>query len=181
MSKPSSRGKAALSTREMAVFAMLGTVMFLSKLLMEWAPNVHFLGMFTMTYTLVYRKKALIPIYVYVLLNGVYAGFNVWWVPYLYIWTVLWGVTMLLPKNMPSKVAVPVYSLVCALHGLLFGTLYAPAQALFFGLSFKATIAWIVAGLPWDAVHALGNLAASLLIVPLTKLLRRLDTLPAKN
>ena len=160
---------------------MLGTVMFLSKLLMEWAPNVHFLGMFTMTYTLVYRKKALIPIYVYVLLNGVYAGFNVWWVPYLYIWTVLWGVTMLLPKNMPSKVAVPVYSLVCALHGLLFGTLYAPAQALFFGLSFKATIAWIVAGLPWDAVHALGNLAASLLIVPLTKLLRRLETLPVKN
>lgn len=165
----------------MAVFAMLGTIMFLSKLLMEWAPNIHFLGMFTMTYTLVYRKKALIPIYIYVMLNGVYAGFNVWWVPYLYIWTVLWGVTMLLPGNMPKKVAVPVYSVVCGLHGLLFGTLYAPAQALFFGLSFKATIAWIVAGLPWDAIHGLGNLAASLLIVPLTTLLRKLEAISSKK
>lgn len=160
---------------------MLGAIMFLSKLLMEWAPNIHFLGMFTMTYTLVYRKKALIPLYIYILLNGVYAGFNAWWIPYLYIWTVLWGVTMLLPRNMPRRAAVPVYSAVCALHGLLFGTLYAPAQALMFGLGPKATLAWIIAGLPWDVLHAFGNLAASLLIVPLTALLRRLEALSVKG
>lgn len=176
-----SRRKAVLTTREMAVFAMLGTIMFLSKLLMEWAPNIHFLGMFTMTYTIVYRKKALIPLYVYVMLNGIYAGFNLWWVPYLYIWTVLWGVTMLLPRSMPNKIAVPVYMAVCGLHGLLFGTLYAPAQALFFGLSFKGMIAWIAAGLPWDAIHGLGNLAAGLLIVPLSTLLRKLEALSAKS
>ncbi len=86
----------------MTVFAMLGALMFVSKLVMEWAPNIHFLGMLTMTYTIVYRWKALIPIYVYVFLNGAYAGFNIWWVPYLYLWTVLWGVTMLLPRRMPA-------------------------------------------------------------------------------
>lgn len=167
--------KPRLTARETAVFAMLGAVMYLSKALMEWAPNVHFLGMLTMTYTLVYRKRALIPIYVYVLLNGIFAGFAVWWVPYLYIWTVLWGVTMLLPKNMPKRVQVPVYAAVCALHGLAFGTLYAPAQALFYGLSLDGTIAWIIAGLPFDALHAAGNLAAGLLIVPLRDLLLRLE------
>lgn len=154
---------------------MLGTVMFLSKLFMEWAPNVHFLGMLTMTYTLVYRRRALIPIYVYVLLNGVYAGFNIWWVPYLYLWTVLWGITMLLPRNMPGKIAVPVYAAVCGLHGLAFGTLYAPAQALFFGYSFRQMLAWIATGLPWDVVHAAGNLAAGMLIVPLRDLLIKLE------
>ena len=65
--------------------------------------------------------------------------------------------------------------LVCGLHGLAFGTLYAPAQALMFGLSLKGTIAWIVAGLPWDAVHALGNLAAGTLIVPLSSLLNKIE------
>ena len=50
--------------------------MYCSKVLMEWAPNVHLLGMLTMTYTLVYRKKALYPIYTYVLLNGLFAGFG---------------------------------------------------------------------------------------------------------
>lgn len=161
--------------RDMCVFAMLGTVMFLSKLLMEWAPNIHFLGMLTMTYTLVYRRRALIPIYVNVLLTGVYAGFNVWWIPHLYLWTVLWGVTMLLPRNMPKRVAIPVYMLVCALHGLAYGMLYAPAQALFFGYSFKQMLLWIATGLPWDAVHGLGNLAAGTLIVPMRDLLWRLE------
>jgi len=127
-----------------------------------------------MVYTLVFRKKALFPIYVYVFINGLYAGFATWWIPYLYIWTVLWAVTMLLPKNMPKKIAIVVYPLVCGLHGLLFGTLYAPAQALLFGLDFKGMISWIIAGLPWDAVHAAGNIVTGFLIIPLSELLRKL-------
>lgn len=154
---------------------MLATVMFLSKLLMEWAPNIHFVGMLTVTYTLVYRRRALIPLYVYVLLMGVYAGFNVWWVPYVYIWTILWGITMLLPRNMPRKVAILVYAMVCGLHGFAYGALYAPAQALFFGYTPAQTLAWIAAGLPFDALHAVGNLAAGVLIVPLRDLLIRLE------
>ena len=82
---------------------------------------------------------------------------------------------MLLPQHMPVKLAVPVYMIVCALHGLAFGTLYAPAQALMFGLSLKGTIAWIIAGLPWDAVHGLGNLPAGTLIVPFSSLLKRIE------
>ena len=153
---------------------MLGTVMFCSKIIMEVLPNIHLLGMLTMTYTLVFRKKALIPIYVYVMVNGLYAGFAAWWVSYLYIWTVLWAITMLLPKRMPQKVKYIVYPAVCCLHGLVFGILYAPAQALLFGLNFKQMIAWIIAGFPMDILHGIGNLFAGLLIVPLSQLLTKL-------
>ncbi len=169
--------KQKLTTREIATFAMLAAIMYLSKFLMEWIPNIHLLGMLIISYTLVYRGKALIPIYVYVMLNGVFAGFAMWWMPYLYVWTVLWGVTMLLPKNMGSKVKVVVYMAVCGLHGLCFGILYAPMQALMFGLSFEGMIAWIIAGLPFDMMHGVGNLVAGTLIVPMTKLLRRLEAM----
>ena len=155
-----------LTVRETVVFAMLGAVMYASKVIMEFAPNVHLLGVFTIAFTVVYRKKALYPIYVYVILNGIFSGFATWWVPYLYIWTVLWGIVMLLPKKMPKKVQPIVYMIVCALHGFLFGTLYAPAQALLYGLNFKGMIAWIVAGLPWDFVHGVSNFFCGLLIVP---------------
>lgn len=161
---------------DIIIFAMLGTIMFISKILMEALPNIHFVGMLTVVYTIIYRKKALIPIYVYVFLNGLYAGFSPWWVPYLYVWTILWAVTMLLPKNMSKKTAVPVYAFVCALHGLLFGTLYAPAQALMFGLDFRAMVAWIIAGLPFDLIHAAGNLAAGFLIVPLAAALKKIHS-----
>jgi energy-coupling factor transport system substrate-specific component len=154
---------------------MLGAILFCSKLIMEAAPNIHLLGMLIMTYTVVYRKKALIPLYVFVILTGVYGGFAPWWVPYLYLWTVLWGVTMLLPKRMPRKVACVVYPLVCGLHGLAFGILYAPAQALMYGLSWEATKAWIVAGWLWaDPMMAVGNTLAGLLIVPLANLMQTL-------
>lgn len=174
------KNKSVDSIFELAVFAMLGTLMYCSKMLMEFLPNIHLLGMFTMVYTLVYRKKALIPIYVFVFITGLYAGFQMWWIPYLYIWTVLWGVTMLLPKNMSQKHGMIVYPLVCALHGLLYGTLYAPAQAIMFGLDFKQMLAWIGTGLPWDAVHAAGNFVAGLLILPLVKLLQRLKNLKGR-
>lgn len=160
---------------ELIIFAMLGVIMFISKILMEALPNIHLIGMLTMVCTIVYRKKALIPIYVYVFLNGFYSGFSPWWVPYLYIWTILWGVTMLLPKNMKPKVAVPVYAITCGLHGLLFGTLYAPAQALMYGLNFDAMIAWIIAGLPFDAMHSIGDFAAGLFIVPVATALKSFD------
>ena len=165
----------SVNVREMCIFAMLGAIMFASKVIMEALPNIHLLGMLTVTYTVVYRKKALIPIYVYVMLNGLFAGFNLWWLPYTYIWTILWGIAMLLPRKMPKGVAYIVYSLICALHGFAYGTLYAPAQALMFGLNFEQTVAWIVAGIPFDLIHGFSNLGLGFLVVPLAELLDRLS------
>jgi len=161
-----------LIIREIAIFGMLGTVMYASKLIMEMFPNVHLLGVFTVAFTVVYRKKALYPIYIYVILNGIFCGFATWWIPYLYIWTVLWGAVMLLPKRLPKRLQPFVYMAVCAAHGFLFGTLYAPAQAIIFGLSFKGMIAWIIAGLPWDCIHGVSNFFCGVLILPIVSALR---------
>lgn len=164
-----------LTIRETAVFAMLGALMYASKMLMELAPNIHLLGMFTVAFTVVYRKKALYPIYVFVLLMGLMNGFSAWWLPYLYIWTVLWAMTMLLPKGIPERWKPLVYMAVSALHGYLYGALYAPAQALLFGLDFAGMITWIIAGLPWDLIHGTSNFLCGVLIYPLVKLLTRIE------
>ncbi len=161
-----------LTVREMAVFGMLGAVMYISKFIMEVLPNIHLLGVFTVAFTVVYRKKALYPIYIYVLLNGIFSGFATWWIPYLYLWTVLWGAVMLLPEKMPKKIRPFVYMSVCAMHGFLFGTLYAPAQALLYGLSFKGMAAWILAGLPMDCIHGISNFFCGILVLPITMALR---------
>ena len=154
---------------------MLGTLMFATKVAMAALPNIHLVGMLTMVYTLVFRKKALIPLYLYIFLEGLYGGFSAYWLPYLYVWAVLWGVTVLLPRDMSKRAKYIVYPLVCCLHGLLFGTLFAPGYALIAGLSLKGMLAWIVSGLPFDALHGAGNLAAGFLIVPLSELLARLS------
>lgn len=164
-----------LTVKETAVFGMLGALMYASKLLMEIAPNIHLLGVFTIAFTVVYRKKALYPIYTYILLNGIFSGFATWWIPYLYLWSILWGVSMLLPEKMPKKIRPIIYMAVNACHGFLFGTLYAPAQAILFGLSFDGMIAWIIAGLPFDFIHGISNFFCGMLIIPIINILQRLE------
>lgn len=162
-----------LTLKELTIFGMLGALMCASKLAMEVLPNIHLLAVFTVAITAVYRGKALYPIYIFVLLLGLYYGFPTWWIPHLYLWTVLWGVTMLLPRRHPLSPWV--YMTVCAVHGLLYGTLYAPSQVLLFGLPWRSLPAWIVAGLPFDAIHAAGNLVAGLLAIPLIRTMQRAD------
>lgn len=160
----------------MVVFSMFGAMMFSSKIIMEALPNIHLIGMFIMVLTLVYRRRALIPIYIFVILTGLIFGFSPWWIPYIYVWTVLWGATMLLPKKMPDIIAGFVYPIVCSLHGLAFGILYAPSQALIYGYTYQQMIAWIAAGFYFDLLQSAGNLAAGILVLPLTKLLKKLNT-----
>lgn len=163
-----------LTVKEIAVFGMLGALMYASKWLMEVLPNIHLIGVFIVAVTVVYRQKALFPIYIFVFITGLFGGFATWWLPYLYIWAVLWGATMLLPCNLSPKVAPFVYIAVCAAHGFLYGVLYAPAQALLFGFDFEQTVAWVVAGLPFDITHGLSNLCGGVLIYPLVKVLQRI-------
>ena len=164
-----------LTIREIALFSMFGALMYVSKLLMEFLPNIHLIGMFIVLLTVLYRKKALIPIYIFVFLTGLFNGFGVWWVPYLYVWTVLWGATMLLPKNIPDKVAMVVYPLVCAMHGVLYGVIYAPSQAILFGFNFNQTLAWIAAGFYFDIIHGIGNFFAGILVLPLSKVIKKIQ------
>ena len=161
-----------LTTREITVFAMLGAIMYVSKIIMDLAPNIHLLGMFIVAYTIVYRAKALYPIYVFVFITGLFGGFATWWIPYLYIWTTLWAVVMLLPKNMPSKIRPLVYMTVSACHGFLYGIMYAPTQALVFGYDLEKTIAWIMTGFPWDITHGISNFVCGMLILPVVRILR---------
>ena len=170
-----------LTIRETAVFGMLGAVMYASKMIMELLPNVHLLGVFIVSFTIVYRKKALYPIYTYVILNGIFCGFAAWWIPYLYVWTILWGAVMLLPERIPKKIQPLVYMAVCGVHGFLFGTLYAPAQAIIFGLSFKGMIAWIIAGLPWDFMHGVSNFLCGILIMPIVSALKLAERVTGKE
>ena len=159
---------------ELVLFAMLGTLMFCSQIVMAALPNIHIVGVLTIVYTVVFRARALIPIYIYVFLIGLWNGFATWWLSYLYAWAILWALTMLIPRKLPTAVAAVVYPILCALHGLSFGALTAPAWALFMGLDWNGMLLSVAAGFTFDLLHTAGNCLAGLLILPLSQLLGRL-------
>ncbi len=163
-----------LTTSEIVIFSMLGALLLIGKIIFEPLPNIHPLAALVGVYTLIYRAKALVPIYIYVILQGLLTGFNMWWIPNLYIWTCLWALFMIIPQNIPKKYSFFLYPILCALHGILYGTLWAPAQALIFGLDFSGMVKWIIAGLPFDMLHAGGNFVAGFLVLPLANVLKKI-------
>lgn len=172
----SRRKKALLTVYEIAVFGMLGALMMASDLVMNIIPNVHLVGVMIVVLTVTYRWKALFPIYVYVLLIGLMEGIGTWWIPYLYVWTLLWGMVMLLPKRMPTWLSPIVYAMVCGLHGFAFGFLWIPAQMLLMSFTWKQALVWWEFGFfTADIPHGVGNLVGSTLVVPVVNLIRKLD------
>lgn len=170
------RRETGITVYEIVIFGMLGAVMMVSDLLMNFLPNIHLVGVMIVVLTVVYRWKALFPLYTYVLLIGLSEGIGMWWLPYLYIWTVLWGMVMLLPRRMPKGVAFVAYALVCGLHGFAFGFLWIPAQMVLMSFSLEQALVWWRFGfVAADIPHGIGNLLGSTLVLPLVTLIRRLD------
>lgn len=166
-----------LKLKDIVLLALLAALMCIGDFAMEWLPNVHFVGVFIVVTTVIYRKYAILSIFVYWIVSGFVEGISLWWIPKIYIWAFLWAGVMLIPKHISEKSKNILYVIVCAIHGFLsFGVLYAPAQALIMGLDFKGTIAWIITGLPFDITQCVGNLVlGSLLIYPMTKIIKQTD------
>ncbi len=152
--------------------ALLAAFLVFSKELLAALPNVELVSMLIISYTLVYRMRALVPIYLFVAIEWVLYPQPFYMVMYLYVWAILWGFTMLLPRRI---LPFPVYMLFGGLYGLAFGLLCAPAQAAFFGLNFSGMLAWIGAGFAFDLLHAVTNFAICCLVPPVVLLLQRLE------
>ena len=87
---------------------------------------------------------------------------------YLYVWAVLWGITMLLRRN-DSAVF---WAVINGAFGLVFGALCSITQGVMFGIG--SGFAYFISGIPFDIVHCIGNfLTALFLYKPLTILLSK--------
>ena len=164
----------------MVLYTIFGVLLFISDIIFEVIPNVHGVALFICVITLVYRSRALIPIFIYIGLNAVSSlvisfGYSFWWVPYLYIFPVLWLLVMIIPKKATIKTKVILCTVFSGIHGLLFGLMYLPYQVFMHNLNFEMAMAWLVSGLVFDVVHMISNVAMCSLIYPLYKVLIRLE------
>ena len=153
----------------LCLMAMIGTVMVVSKEALAFLPNVELVSLLTILFTLVFRRKAIGGLAVFLLLEGVLYGFGLWWLMYLYVWPILAGLTWLFRWMKHAWQ----WAILSGLYGLAFGTLCSLVYLPMGGVSM--VIAWIISGFTFDLIHAGGNfLLALLLYIPLRKALDQL-------
>lgn len=161
--------KGGLLLVELALFGILGGLTFGMKVVMAPLPNIEPVSLMVMLFAVTFGRKALYPIYVYVLLEFLLYGFNLWSVNYLYIWLIL-AVGAWLMREASHPLA---WALLSGGFGLLFGALCAPVDVFVGGFGYAAA-RW-VSGIPYDLLHGAGNFVIALvLFVPLRRLMDRL-------
>lgn len=155
--------------RDIALFGILGALTFGAKVAMSFLPNIEPVSLFVMLYAVVFGRKALYPIYLYVLLEILFYGIQLWNINYLYVWVILAaGAWMLRKSENPLT-----WALLSGVFGLLFGALCAPVYLFSGGLGFA--VSWWISGIPFDFMHCAGNFVMALLLfMPLRRLLNKL-------
>jgi len=158
-----------ISLKELCILALWGALMFASKVAMAALPNIHLIGLFILLGAVFFGWKTLYPIAVYILLEGLFYGFGIWWISYLYAWPLLLVVAMAFRKNESALI----WAVLSGVFGLCFGALCA-IPYFFIGGPEMAFSYWIN-GIPYDFFHCAGNfLAVLLLFKPLSAALQRI-------
>ena len=161
---------AKLTIRQVALFGMLGALTFGAKVAMSGLPNIEPVSLMVLLFAAVFGWRALYPIYLYVVMEILLYGINLWNINYLYIWLLLMLAAMAM-----RRLQNPLWwALLSGLFGLAFGLLCSPVYMVSMG-SFSYGIRWWIAGLAFDVTHGVANFVIALvLFVPLRKLLERL-------
>lgn len=157
-----------ITLKELIALTMLGSLLVLGKWVMQGLPNIEPVSLLLMVYTYKFGLKALIPTYIFVGLELLLYGFNIWNAMYLYVWAIL--VLVCLPLRRIRRGWL--FAVVGGLFGLSFGVLCSIPY--FFAMGWEFALSWIVSGITFDLVHGGANFAIILVLyMPLTKALDR--------
>lgn len=154
---------------DIALIGLCTAILVAVQVALSFLPNIELVTLLIIIYARHLGNKTLFVIYLFALLQGLIYGFHLWWIAYLYVWTVLYIVALLMKKTDSA----PMLAVAAAIFGLLFGTL--SAIPYFFIGGFGGGIGYILAGIPFDLVHCIANFVTVLvLFMPLDRLFKKI-------
>lgn len=157
-----------LKIKDLAVMGVMTAIALVSQVGLSFLPNIELVTLLFILYTLIIGKKVFGVVYAFVFLEGIVYGFGIWWVNYLYVWSVLCLITLIFRK----QTSFVFWSIIAGFFGLAFGGL-CTLPYFFIGGPSGAFAYWI-AGIPNDITHCIGNVFLCLILFkPLYYILTR--------
>jgi energy-coupling factor transport system substrate-specific component len=154
--------------KNIALIGMMSAILMTFQVALNFLPNIELVSLLIILYTLIFGKKTIYIIYVFVFLEGFIYGFGIWWFNYLYVWTVLFVIVLLF-----RRIRSPfIWSVISGIYGLCFGALCSIPYYFTSGIS--AGFAYWIAGIPFDLTHGFSNFVVCLtLFYPLHFILKK--------
>ena len=156
--KSPSKPAGKLTAKELCILALMGALMFAVKAVMASLPNIHLNAVIIFLAVVFFELKAFYCVGVYIMLEGLFFGFGLWWLSYLYLWPILTFVAYIFRKND----SVLIWAVIAAVFGLCFGLLCS-IPYLFIG-GIEMALSYWISGLPFDFFHCAGNFCTTLIL-----------------
>ncbi len=161
--------KTKLRLREIVVFAFFAALLLVSKEVLAALPNIEIVSLLIILIAHNYGVKALLPVYTFVAVELLLYPSGVWMIAYLYIWAILVFIICAVRKYGNAIL----YTIIAGIFGILFGVL-SSIPSFFIG-GFGYGVSFIVSGLSFDVLHAVGNvLTTAVLFYPLNKVMEKI-------
>lgn len=158
-----------MKVKELVIFSFLIAILFVGQVALAAIPNVEIVSLLVVIYTRVFRKKVFFIIYGFVLLEGLMYGFGIWWMMYLYIWSILAIVVLCFCKQNSAVW----WAIIAGIFGFVFGALCSIPY--FFISGIHGAMAYWISGIPFDLIHGVSNsIVVFVLYKPLYGLLDQL-------
>lgn len=160
-----------MSARKITRIALLSAILYVSKIALEFLPNVELVSLLVIVYTLILGKETFLIVTVFNLFEFIQWGFGSWWVSYLYVWPLLVLLVLLLRKKVKEEFII--WGIVSGGFGLIFGSLFAIPYLL---VDPAYALAYWISGLTWDVWHGVWNFALMVILgKPLCRILNMLS------
>ncbi|MDF2700627.1 MAG: hypothetical protein K0Q49_2186 [Haloplasmataceae bacterium] len=146
------------SIKQLVILSFFSSIIIVGKVILALLPipNIEVVTFLLIIYTLVFGFKRTLAIsIVYSITEMLMWGFGV----QLYIWILIVIITTLAKKVFKENFII--WSLYSGFFGLIFGFLCAIPKLL---IDYSLFLSYFISGLPFDAIHMLGNYVIMLLI-----------------
>ena len=145
--------------------------MYVSQVIMANLPNIELVSFLIILTTRKFGIKALWSVYIFVFLEAITYGFEIWVICYLYVWAILVFIILFVRK----LDSVMLYTLISSIYGFLFGTLCSVPYFITGGIG--GGVAWIISGIVsgFDIYHGVGNFVLMFLLYkPISKVFEKI-------
>ncbi len=159
-----------MKVKEIVLIGIMSTILVILQVGLSFLPNIELVSLLIIVFTLVFGRKTLYIIYVFVAVEGIIYGLGLWWINYLYIWTILFILVMLLRRQHSPYI----WATISGFFGLIFGALCAIPNIFISGIG--SALAYWIAGIPFDVIHCVSNFVIALLLAqPLYTVLDKIN------
>ncbi|MBP1755256.1 MAG: hypothetical protein H6Q59_1654 [Firmicutes bacterium] len=159
-----------MKIRDIAIIGIMSAILVAVQVALGFLPNIELVSLLIIIFTLVFGRKALFIIYVFVAVEGFLYGIGLWWINYLYVWTILFIIVTVFRKQRSPYF----WAIISGFYGLVFGALCSIPNLFLSGIG--SAVSYWLAGIPFDILHGVGNFVVVLLLFhPLYYIMNRIN------